>query len=70
VRQGDPLSCLLYDFSIEPMGMWLRKVIDRISMLSLPPVKLIQFANDMNLFLSMADDLTALARSSNTCLWP
>ena len=23
VRQGDPLSCLLYDFSIEPMGMRL-----------------------------------------------
>jgi hypothetical protein len=23
VRQGDPLSCLLYDFSIEPLGMRL-----------------------------------------------
>jgi hypothetical protein len=23
VRQGDPLSCLLYAFSIEPMGMRL-----------------------------------------------
>jgi hypothetical protein len=27
VRQGDPLSCLLYTFSIEPMGMHLRQSI-------------------------------------------
>ena len=57
VRQGDPLSCLLYDFSIEPMGMRLRHAISGISLLGLPPVKLIQYADDMNLFLSTMEDL-------------
>ena len=62
VRQGDPLSCLLYAFSIEPMGMRLRKAIKGISVLSLPPTKLIMYADDTNLFLSKDDDL-ALIRS-------
>ena len=57
VRQGDPLSCLLYDFSIEPMGMRLRHAISGVSLLGLPPVKLIQYADDMNLFLSSTEDL-------------
>ena len=57
VRQGDPLSCLLYDFSIEPMGMRLRHAISGISLLGLPPVKLIQYADDMNLFLSSMENL-------------
>ena len=57
VRQGDPLSCLLYDFSIKPMGMHLRKAISGITLLGLPPVKLIQYTNDMNLFLSAMEDL-------------
>ena len=57
VRQGDPLSCLLYDFSIEPMGMRLRHSISGISLLGLKPVKLIQYADDMNLFLSDGENL-------------
>ena len=57
VRQGDPLSCLLYDFSIKPMGMRLRHAISGITLLGLPPVKLIQYADDMNLFLSSMEDL-------------
>jgi len=63
VRQGDPLSCLLYNFSIEPMGMRLRRAISGISLLGLPPVKLIQYADDMNLFLSPMEDL-ALIKST------
>jgi len=63
VRQGDPLSCLLYNFSIEPMGMHLRRAISGISLLGLPPVKLIQYADDMNLFLSPMEDL-ALIKST------
>ena len=62
VRQGDPLSCLLYDFSIEPMGMRLRRTISSISLLGLPPVKLIQYADDMNLFLSSMEDLPLIRR--------
>ena len=57
VRQGDLLSCLLYDFSIEPMGMRLWRAISGISLLGLKPVKLIQYADDMNLFLSDREDL-------------
>ena len=57
VRQGDPLSCLLYDFSIGPMGMRLRRSISGISLLGLRPVKLIQYADNMNLFLSDDENL-------------
>jgi len=63
VRQGDPLSCLLYNFSIEPMGMRLHHAISGISLLGLPAVKLIQYADDMNLFLSPMEDL-ALIKST------
>ena len=62
VHQGDPLSCLLYAFSIEPMGMHLHSAIQGISVFSLPPAKLIMYADDTNLFLSQDDDL-ALIRS-------
>ena len=57
VRQGDPLSCLLYAFSIEPMGMGLRRVIRGLSAHCLPSARLIMYADDMNLFLSVRDDL-------------
>ena len=63
IRQGDPLSCLLYDFSIEPMGMRLRHAISGISLLGLQPVKLIQYADDMNLFLSAMEDLPLIRRT-------
>ena len=56
VRQGDPLSCLLYDFSIEPLGHRLRNKIRGISVLGLPPTKLMMYADDTNLFLSALDD--------------
>ena len=63
VRQGDPLSCLLYDFAIEPMGMALRRVIKGITTMGLPVAKLLHFADDMNLFLSDREDLDALGRT-------
>ena len=63
VRQGDPLSCLLYDFSIEPMGMRPRHAISGISLLGLEPVKLIQYADDMNLFLSDNKDLPLIRKT-------
>ena len=63
VRQGDLLSCLLYDFSIEPMGMCLRHAISGISLLGLPPIKLIQYADDMNLFLSMVEDFPLICQT-------
>jgi hypothetical protein len=60
IRQGDPLSCLLYAFSIEPMGMHLQQSIWGISLLSLPPQKLIMYADDTNLFLSSFKDLALI----------
>ena len=63
VRQGDPLSCLLYNFSIEPMGMRLRCAVSGISLLGLTPVKLIQYADDMNLFLSDEENLPLICET-------
>jgi len=56
VQQGDPLSCLLYAFSLEPLGHQLRNKIHGISVLNLPPAKLMMYADDTNLFLSAAND--------------
>ena len=39
IHQGDPLSCLLFNFSIEPLAMRLRSVVQGISIGYLPPVK-------------------------------
>lgn len=61
VRQGNPLSCLLYAFSIEPMGMQLCSAISGISVYDLPPAKLIMYADDMNLFLSTLDNMSLIS---------
>jgi len=64
VRQGDPLSCLLFNFSIEPLAMRLRQVVTGISTYGLPSVKVMLYADDINLFLSAADSIPAV----NDCL--
>ena len=64
VRQGDPLSCLLFNFSIEPLAMRLRQVVSGISVYSLPPVRVMLYADDINLFLSTADSIPVV----NDCL--
>jgi len=64
VRQGDPLSCLLFNFSIEPLAMRLRRVVAGISVYGLPPVKVMLYADDINLFLSATDSIPAV----NDCL--
>ena len=56
LRQGDPLSPILYDFSIEPLGMRMRKCLRGISCFGLAPAKLIQYADDINLFASKDED--------------
>ena len=57
VRQGDPLSCLLFNFSIEPLAMHLRRTVKGISIGSLAPAKVMLYADDVNLFLSSSDDI-------------
>jgi len=42
------------------MDMRLQGAISGITVLGLPPVKLIQFADNMNLFLSLKDDMDKL----------
>jgi len=64
VRQGDPLSCLLFNFSIEPLAMRLRRTVGGISLYGLPPVKVMLYADDINLFLSRDDSVDDV----NTCL--
>jgi len=61
VRQGDPLSCLLYNFSIEPLAMRLRAKIRGISVFGLPHAKVMLYADDTNLFLSPEDSLPGVA---------
>ena len=69
VRQGDPLSCLLFNFSIEPLAMRLRSVVQGISIGYLPPVKVMMYADDINLFLRESESVEAVAEClSNSSL--
>ena len=56
LHQGDPLSPILYDFSIEPLGMRMRRCLKGISCFGLDPAKIIQYADDINLFTSKNED--------------
>ena len=60
VRQGDPLSCLLYNFSIEPLAMCLRVTLQGFSLLGLPPIKLMFYADNLNLFLHAHEPLAPI----------
>ena len=57
VRQGDPLSCLLFNFSIEPLAMRLRAKLSGFSIRGLPPVCVMFYADDINMFLSLRDQV-------------
>ena len=57
VQQGDPLSCLLFNFSIEPLAMRLQRTVEGISINGLAPTKVMLYADDINLFLSSSDSV-------------
>jgi len=57
VRQGDLLSCLLFNFSIEPLAIKLRQVVKGLSVPGLRPVKVMLYADDINLFLGQEDSV-------------
>ena len=61
VRQGDPLSCLLFNFSIEPLAMRIRRAVTGISINGLTPAKVMLYADDINLFLSESDDIPGIS---------
>ena len=65
VRQGDPLSCLLFNFSIEPLAMRLRASLAGFSVHGLPPVKVLFYADDVNMFLSLSDSVPAIVECLN-----
>jgi hypothetical protein len=60
IRQGDPLSCLLFDIGIEPLACMIRKD-ENIRGMTIhgirDPIKITLFADDTNLFLSHNDRL-------------
>ena len=64
VRQGDPLSCLLFNFSIEPLAIKLRQCIHGLSVPGLAPVQLMLYMDDVNLFLGREDSVQEVS----TCL--
>src|SRR5258706_1389839 len=69
LRQGDPLSPILYDFSIEPLGMRMRQHLTGISCCGLPPAKLIMYADDMNLFMSTSENFRIIRQvMADSCL--
>jgi len=57
VRQGDPLSCLLFNFSIEPLAIRLRQVVKGLLVPGIEPVKIMLYADDINLFLGQEDSV-------------
>jgi ribonuclease HI/exonuclease III len=58
IRQGDPLSCILFDLGIEPLACTIRKD-NNLKGITIPglnsPIKITLFADDTNLFLSKED---------------
>ena len=61
VRQDDPLSCLLFNFSIEPLAIRLRCIVQGLSVPGLRPVKVMLYADDINLFLGDKDSVQEVA---------
>ncbi len=62
VRQGDPLSCLLFDLAIEPLSAMIRK--SDIEGFNIPRceevLKAVLFADDTTVYLSSRDDFSVL----------
>ncbi len=64
VRQGDPLSCLLFDLAIEPLSAMIRK--SDIRGFNIPrckeTLKAVLFADDTTVYLSDRDDFSTLQK--------
>ena len=62
VRQGDLLSCLLFNFSIEPLAIRLRRQVKGLRVLGLNPVRVMLYADDVNLFLGEEDSIQEVSK--------
>lgn len=58
-KQGDPISPLLYNFSIEPLLLSLNKNLTGITIEMQDPIRALAFADDMALALSTPADVRA-----------
>ena len=67
VRQGDPLSCLLFNFSLEPTAAYLRRRIHGLSIPGAPTVRMTLYADDMNLFLGYRDKPDEVSAALDYC---
>ena len=69
VRQGDPLSCALFDLAIEPLACIIRND-PNIKGMTIPgierPLKIQLFADDTTLFLNKDDRLDHIQRQLDT----
>ena len=69
VRQGDPLSCLLFNIAIEPLACDIRND-QNIKGIKIPglehTIKIKLFADDTNIFLSKKDRADKIQESLNT----
>lgn len=69
IRQGCPLSGLLYSIAIEPLLSYLRKRLHGFCIPGfpeIPPVKLTAYADDITVFIRNIDDMAALTSSLKT----
>ena len=68
VRQGDPLSCLLFDLTIEPLAQTIRRA-DELRGIPIPgrrdSLKIKLFADDTTVYMSENDDMADLQRVLN-----
>lgn len=68
VRQGDPLSCLLFDLAIEPLSAMIRR--SDLEGFTIPRceevLKAVLFADNTTVYLSSRDDFTTLQNVLDT----
>ncbi len=68
VRQGDPLSCLLFDLAIEPLSAMIRK--SELKGFGIPrcneTLKAVLFADDTTVYLSAQDSFATLQKVLDT----
>lgn len=70
LKQGDPISCILYNFALEPLFRtllsdsaflgysFIQKHLDLAVASDLPPIELLSYADDILLFLNNAQDFS------------